>query len=600
MRHPRLKKIVLAALFWAAPLLYADEVVQCLSIFPESVCGLASLCGGLDPDMPEPPQGGQLVIGEVGYFDTFFPLTLKGDPAAGLGLVHASLFQHCSEQTGVFYPSVAREARLGQDRITFVLRDEACFSDGSPVTPEDVIATFEVMIKNHIPMPGYYNDVLKVEKTADHEVTFHLRPQASKEAMILVSSITVFSKKFLTNTDVEKNPLALPMGAGPYRVKSFVPGRSIIYEKIKNWWGKKLDIHRGSYNFQYIIYEYFRDKSILFEAFKAGKVDVLPENMAKNWALNYRFPSVKRGDVKKLETPHKRAVGHQAFIFNTRRDLFRDERVRKALSLMLDFDWMNKNLFYGSYRRTTSFFENTPFAARGLPSQEEQQILTSLNMPLPEHILDQPIESFVSSALSPRERVKKALELLGQGGWHLKKGQLYNAKGQPFVFTFLMTGTQLEKVALAFQRSLRKIGVTMQIRVMDTSQYAQRVRKQNFDMISGSMSYSDTPGNELVATCGSASADQPNTLNVSGMKDPAIDAVIEKVLGAQTLKDLTLYAHVLDRLIVARHYGIPNWYLSKTLYAYWNRFGRPHKASPNGENILQWWEVKPRGALGAY
>ncbi len=546
-----------------------------LTVFPDQ--------GHQDPSLSFPyvntqaPKKGNITFGGAGSFNTFDPFNIQMQCAAGIdSLMYVTLFKGSPEEASVRYPYLAESVKILSGKegapkvVEFLIREGALFHDGTPITAEDVKFSFDHLRKSLSVFRGYYHAVDKAIAVDSRRIRFILKEGAAKEVPLILSELTVFSKKFFTNSNLTKEPLKIPLGNGPYKIEKFQAGNSIRYARVKDWWGENLPVNKGFYNFDTITYQYFQTEEVVFEAFKKGIVDVFTETVANRWVKGYDFPAVKEGRIKKEEIDVKGATGHPGFIFNTRRPLFRDLRVRKALSLMLDFQALNKDLFNNSYTRVTSLFNNTQAQAKGLPSEAEMTIIASLKHPVPEEIKTTPAEEFtlfklgsskadlhVSKSTSntpstdPKnpqesedklgidERRRQALELLSQAGWTLKKGVLTHKDGRPFHFSILANGHIFDKVFQRLKASLASIGITMTIDMIDTMNHAQFVKKIksfSFDMTYGAFSVSgDIPGNELTSYLGSQAADDPKfSHNLAGVKNPLVDELIHKILQCQT------------------------------------------------------------------
>ena len=559
---------------------------------------------------PDAPQGGSLFLGAHGTFDSFYPFFIKGTSVSGISplhdsLVFATLFKHSEEELDVAYAYIAEKIDINKDRteITFFLRKNAVFQDNSPIRPEDVIFSFNFLLNKGLPLyKSYYRAVDQVKKTGDHQVTFFIKPGAAREIPIIISEIPILSEKFFTSHDVEKNLLIPPIGSGPYRVSDFQPGRFVRYEKVENWWAKDVPALKGAFNFRFITYEYFSDTSALFEAFKSGEIDFRSEGIAKNWENSYDFPAVQQGKIKKETYLHHMPFSYQPFILNLRNPLFQDLRVRKAIEIVFDFDWLNKTLFFNRYQRSLSFFGNTPFAAKSVPSEEEKQVLESwknqmskeFSHYIPEEIFTTPIEDFTVFKLPPKEKIKLALGLLQQAGWNLKNGKLYHPKHGFFKFTFLLKDQSNEKISQNFKRMLVPLGMHVDIRYVDPSQYINNLQNFKFDATRIPMTGSAIPGYELKGDFGSAAAKIPGSHNIAGIQNPFIDQLIEKIVKAHTLKEIVLYSHILDRLLFSNYYTIPGWTCPSVWFAYWDRFGKPKEKPNDGIGLFYWWEKKPK------
>lgn len=549
---------------------------------------------------PQAPQGGELVLGAMGTFDSFNPYILKGDAAAGLSalgsdLLHASLFRSSGDEHNSSYGYVAEGVSLSPDRqqITFLIRKEATFHDGSPMRPEDVIFTFQQLQQHGKPFfRTYYKAVERAEKTGPQAVTFFLKNAASQEMPAILGQMPILSEKFYRGGVFLKANLTPPLGSGPYRVEKILPGQSVTYQQVPHWWGRSVPALKGFYNFERIRYDYYRDPAVAFEAFKAGNID-LTLLSSKDWKTIQDFPAVKQGKIIAEVVPHQVPMGHIGFFFNTRKEIFKDPRVRQALGMVLDFEWINKNLMFSTYQRTYSYFSNTTLAAKGLPSPEELTVLTSFKAELPEAVFTQPIESFVNTQQGKgREEKRTALALLKQAGWGLKEGHLTHLQtGKPFVFEFLsLAGSPVEKIIEAYQRSLKEmLGIDMKVRMVDPSQYELLVKNFDFDMIFSIFPGSTHPGNELWNYLGAAQALQKGSDNIAGIQNPVVDRLIQYIIDAPNEETLRLYTRVLDRVLMASFYTVPGWHAASFRMAYWHKFGQPQQRPLSGFDDMTWW-----------
>ena len=440
---------------------------------------------------------------------------------------------------------------------------------------------------------SYYKDVSRVEKTSDHAAKFHLSDTKSLELPSILGQLAVLSKKFFSVHDFSKTLVTPAPSSGPYRILKTDFGRRIIFERVKNWWGEELPSQRGQHNFDRIVIDYYRDSTSMFEAFKAGKADFRYENSAKQWATGYTFDAVKNGLVKKELTTHKSPQPTQGFAFNLRRSIFSDWRVRKAISNMYDFTWLNKNVFYNQYIRSQSFFPNSPFSQTGIPTGDELTLLTAFKDKLRADIFMSPITLLIhKDATETRKIRKQSLALLAEAGWHLVNGKLVNAATKkPFTFEFLGADPSGEKIALHFKRCLAEIGIDMKVRTIDVGSYTERVESYDYDMVGMIIGQSITPGNEQRTYWGTKAADLKGGQNYTGIKDPVIDILCEKIAGAPDFEALTTATKALDRILMASYIMIPHYYRSEIASAYWDRFGKPqtHPAYYPLPYTSAWW-----------
>lgn len=547
---------------------------------------------------PKAPKGGQLTVSGLGAFDSLNPFIIKGTPAAGLTLIYPSLFyvtltQHSFDEPSVEYGYAAETIDLADDKmsVTFTLRPGITFHDGSPITPEDVIFSFNTLIKKGNPLyRNYYADVKSVTKTNDRGVRFEFKHNQNKELPVILGQFPIFSKKYYEKHEFDKSSLTMPLGNGPYKIKEVDPGRSITYEHVKNWWGEKLPINVGRYNFDRIQYKYFRDPDVAFESFKSGEYDIRSENRISKWMIGYNFPAAKEGKVIKLEVPIQNVGIMQALIMNTRRDLFKDRRVREAINEVLDFEWVNKNLFYNQYNRTNSYFWGTELASSGNITSAEKDILEPFKDKLSPEVLNQP---FKVSARSDRQNLKKAAKLLAEAGWVVKDGVLINKQTkQPFEFEILLQSPDIVKALQGFVTNLKHLGITAKFRIVDTAQYNLRENDFDYDMIVHVLGQSISPGNEQREFWSSKAADIKGTRNFAGIKDPVVDALVEQVIDASSRQDLIDHVHALDRVLLWGYYVVPLWYSNVQRMAYWDKLDHPPTFPKYNFDIEAFWDKK--------
>lgn len=544
---------------------------------------------------PNAPKGGVLRQASFGSFDTFNPFTIKGNSAPGTGLIFDTLMSSSADEPFSEYGLLAESVEVPKDRswVAFTLNPKARFSDGSPVLAEDVVFTFEMLRDKGVPQYRYYyGNVDKATATDDRRVLFTFKQGSNKELPLILGQMPVLSKKDWQNKDFEATTLQMPLGSGPYRLKSFEVNRYIVYERNPEYWGADLPVNKGQYNFDEIRYDIYRDTAVAVEAFKAGAYDVRVENEAKKWATAYDVPALKDGRLIRRSFTHGLPSGMQGFVMNTRRAIFADPKVREAMQYVLDFDWLNDRLFYGSYHRTTSYFDNSELAAKGLPDKAQMALLKPFEDKLDKRVFSNPVFVPKLDSLNPRPQLLKALELLSMAGWHVKQGVLQNDKGQLFEFEILLDSSGAaawERIALPFVRNLKKIGINARIRVMDALQYKNRLDHFDFDMFVMVWGQSLSPGNEQRYFWGSDAAKQEGSYNFAGIQNPAVDALIERIIAADTREDLVTATRALDRVLMWGFYVIPQWYTNETRVVYWNKFGMPKAQPMHGISLMTWW-----------
>ena len=549
---------------------------------------------------PDAPKGGDLHLAALGTFDTVNPFTLKGVAADGVGYVFETLMVRSLDEPFSQYGWVAESVTVAADRssVSFKLRPQARFHDGTPITPEDVVFSFEVLRdKGHPYYRSYYKDVTKVEKTGPQEVRFTFRSTTNAELPMIVGELPILSKKDWAGKDFSATTLDQIEGSGPYKIENLVQGRSISYARVKDYWAADLPVNKGRFNFDRIAYDYYRDTTVVLEALFAGRYDYRFENVAKNWALAYKASVVDRGLIKKQEIKNELPAGMQAFIMNSRRPLFHDRRVREALGYAFDFEWSNKNFAYGAYSRTNSYFENSELAAKGLPSASELKLLDSYRSKIPDEIFTKEFSLPKTDGNGDnRDNLRKAAELLRAAGWELRNGVLTDTQGQAFAFEIIENDPMFERWIQPFLRNLERLGIKADFRVIDTAQYKNRTDNFDFDMTVGVFPESLSPGNEQYDMWGSAKADAKGSRNLIGVHDPVVDALIDKIVHAPSRDDLVTASRALDRVLLWQYYVIPHWYIGTYRLAYWDKFGQPAIAPKYGLSVEDSWWVDPAKA----
>lgn len=550
---------------------------------------------------PNAPKGGAIRISSIGTFDNFNPYTITGVPAAGSGFVFESLMTSSEDEAFTEYGLLAESIEMPEDRswVAFTLRQGARWHDGKPVTVDDVIFSLETLKTQGRPFfRFYYGNVAKAEKVSSRKVRFTFTATKNRELPLIIGQLPILPKHFFAGRDFKNSILEPIPGSGPYKISGFEPGRSVTYARVRDYWGQNLAVNKGRYNADQIRIDYYRDATVALEAFKAGEYDFRQENTSKVWATGYNSPAFRNGLYKKETIKNEIPTGMQAFAFNTRRPLFKDPRVRQALAFAFDFEWTNKNLFYGQYARTESFFSNSELASTGLPSEAELKILEPLRAQLP-------TEVFTKSYRPPstdgqraiRGNLRQAVKLLKQAGWIIKDQKLVNAtSGKPFSFETLLVSPAFERIVLPFKKNLERLGIDMRVRTVDTAQYRKRTDDFDFDMVIQSFGQSLSPGNEQRDFWGSSAADRPGGRNIIGIKDPAIDKLIELVISAPDRESLVTRTRALDRALLWNHYVIPQWHIQTFRVAYWDKFGRPATTPKYGLGFDSWWVDPAREA----
>ncbi len=543
---------------------------------------------------PNAPKGGELRNYAIGTYDTLNPFTLKGIPAAGLGNLYDTLMTSSADEPYTEYGLLAEAAEVPADNswVVFILRSEARWHDGRPITADDVIFSFETLkTKGHPQYRFYYASVKEAVKVGTRKVKFVFTEGQNRELPHIIGQLPVLPKHYWQDREFDKTTLEKPLGSGPYRIAQMAIGRSITYERDPQYWGRDLPVIRGLYNFNRIRFEYYRDTTVALQAFLAGRYDFRLENTAKEWATAYNTPAVRKGLIHKEEIPHSRPQGMQGFVFNIRKPIFQDSRVRQALAYAFDFEWSNKNLFYGQYARTKSYFANSELAAVGLPGPQELEVLEPLKGQIPEEVFHQEYHPPMADGSGYiRKQLGQAFKLLKQAGWAIENGKLVNEQTrQPFTFEILLSSPNWERITLPFIKNLVHLGINAHLRTVDSAQYQQRIEEFDFDMVVDVFPQSSSPGNEQREFWGSAAADQPGSRNTIGIKSPAVNRLIDLIIAAPDRDSLIARTRALDRVLLWGHYVIPHWHLRHFRVAYWDKLSRPEANPPYNLPLDAWW-----------
>lgn len=585
--------------------------VHALALYGEPKLGPGEGFGYVNPSAP---KGGTLRL-EAGAptFDSLNSFSVKGIPAAGLtylgtnGLFIEGLTESNEDEPFSQYCLLCETMEVAEDNtwIEYTLRREARFHDGAAVTPEDIVATFTVLLEKGLPTYKlYWGDVAKVEKTGPMKVRFNFKNGDNVELPMIIGQVPILQKAFWEAHDLTASTLDVPISTGPYRIAGFEPGRFIIYKRDPNYWGKDLPITRGTYNFDEIRFEYFRDDTVTFEAFKSGAFDLHFENTARRWATGYDFPAITDGRVKKLDVSVGIPMSAQGFVYNLRRAKFTDRRVRQALNYAFDFESLNKTIFYEQYTRLRSYWQSSDLEATGLPSREELALLEPFRGKIPDEVFAQ---AFTQPATggdgNPRDNLLKARELLSAAGWEIVNGQLINkTTKEPFTFEMLVVSASLERVILPWLQNLEKLGIKGTLRVIDASQIVNRVNDYDFDVLFSGIRNSLSPGNEQDEYWGSAAAGRPGSRNIGGVKDPAVDALIAAVVKAPDRASLATAAHALDRVLAWNYFTTLHYGPATDRYAYWTKLQHPDRfpvqgmPGPGGGTVASIWWMNPAAA----
>jgi microcin C transport system substrate-binding protein len=561
------------------------------------------------------PKGGTARQIAIGTFDNFnlVVAAVKGDLVAGITLIYDTLLASSLDEVASAYGLVGEAVRYPADFswASYRLRAEAKWHDGTPVTTDDVIFSFEASKKYSPQLAAYYRHVAKLEKTGDDQVTFTFDSPGNRELPQIVGELFVLPKRWWEGTgpdgkkrNIADTTLEPPLGSGPYRIKSFSAGREIVYERVPDYWARNLAVAIGRDNFDELKYEYFRDTTVALQAFKADTIDWQIENSAKNWATEYNFPAVTEKRVVLEQFPIKSVGVMQAFAFNIRRDKFKDPRLRLAFNYAFDFDEMNKQIFFGQYTRIASYFQGTDLAATGLPSGRELELLQTVRDSVPPELFTTPYSNPVGgSPEAIRNNLRQAVLLLRQAGYEIRNQRLVEAQtGEPYAVEFLVSDPSFERIVLFYKPALDRLGISATVRTIDDAQYQNRLTNFDFDIIINAWQESISPGNEQRGYWGSQAADQPGSFNLIGIKNPAVDAMIDQVIFAKSRADLVAAAKALDRVLLWNHYVVPQWTYPYVRSARWDRFGRPDAMPEYGQDAfptIWWWDAAKAARTGA-
>jgi microcin C transport system substrate-binding protein len=561
---------------------------------------------------PDAPKGGVARMISIGTFDNFNVAVagIKGSLAPAAAQIYETLMERAQDEVATEYGLLAEAASHPDDFawVVYRLRKEARWHDGKPVTPEDVIFSLE-QLKTLSPMySSYYRHVSKAEKIGEREVKFTFDSPGNRELPHIVGELTVFPKHYWEGTDsagrkrdISQTTLEPPLGSGPYRIKDFVAGRSLVLERVKDYWGAKLPVQVGLNNFDELRFEFFRDNTVALEAFKADQVDWIAENSAKQWATAYDFPAMAEKKTIKEEFPVKDSGRMQAFVLNLRRAQFKDARLRRAFNFAFDFEEMNKQLFFGQYKRISSYFYGTELACSGLPQGEELAILETVRDKVPPEVFTAPYENPVGgNPEAVRANLRESMRLLKEAGYEIKDRKLVDAAGNPITVEILVDDPGFERIALFFKPSLERIGVTTSIRVVDAAQYENRLRSFDFDVVTHTWPESLSPGNEQREYWGSQAADIPGSQNLTGIKNPAVDALVDRIIFARSRSELVAATRALDRVLLWNFYVVPQYTYPYSRYARWDRFSHAPlpKYARSGLPTLWWFDAEKAARIG--
>ena len=542
---------------------------------------------------PDAPKGGVIRQGARGTFDSFNSWIDKGT-AVSPGSTE-TLMTQSQDEAFTMYCLLCEEIEYPEDRswITFHLHPQARWHDDVPVTPEDVVWSFDTLMEKGQPFYRfYYADVVEVVKVGERAVRFRFKNAGNRELPLIVGDMPILPRHYWEQEDRDftKTTLDPPLGSGPYRIRDFDAGRYYVLERVENYWGRDLGVHRGLDNFDIMRVDFFRDRIPIRLALKAGEIDYYYENTAKSWATEFNIPAVDSGWLVKETVRHSAPEGMQAFVMNLRRSKFQDIRIRQAISMAFDFNWTNQKIFYDQYTRSESFFSNSELASSGIPEGAELQILDSYRDQLPAELFEQPFEVPATDGSGwSRENLLKALDLIRQTGWTMENGRLVDSGGEPMTIEFLLYSSSFERLILPYVANLKRLGIDMNVRIVDTGQYVNRLRSFDFDMIVGGWGQSETPGNEQREYWSCAAADRAGSRNTAGICHPVIDDLIRRLIVAKDREELITLTRALDRVLLWQHFVVPNWHLPADRILWWDRFDRPDIPLRNGVSLSRWW-----------
>lgn len=558
---------------------------------------------------PDAPKGGTLKVMAFGTFDTLNPYTFKGtSPVSTPNFLQYGvneLNETLMAGTGQYAPSgdeptssyglIAQSVEYNETRswVVFNLRPEARFHDGTPITASDVAFSYNLLRKEgHPQYRTHLQEVQRVDILGPKRIRFVFKRSGNPLLILRLGELPVLPEHYWAKRDFKATTFEPPLGSGPYRISKVTPGRQVVFEHVKNWWGANLPVNRGKYNFDRVEVEFYRDSDVAFEAFKAAEFDIYIEHQAKNWANGYNFPAVRRGDVIKAQIPHHIPIQTQGLFMNSRRSTFNQTKVREAMGLMFDFEWANRALFNGAYQRATSFYPNSDFSASGIPQGHEWLMLSPWRTQLPPELFTQAFRLPQTEGRGiPRQTLRRALSLLAESGWKLSGQRLLNADGKPLTFEILLVNPNLERILQPYVENLASIGIAARLRTVDRAQYKQRLDQFDFDMILMTLDQTLSPGLEQWQYFHSSQANVKGSKNYAGVANPVVDQLLEKLLAAQTREEQLAAGRALDRVLLWQYYSIPNWYLNYHRLAYRNRFAFV-TTPPYNLGLSAWW-LKP-------
>lgn len=550
---------------------------------------------------PDAPKYGKVTYGQVGTYDNFNRFASRGVPAAASGELYDTLMFSPNDEIDSYYPLIAQKVRYSDDYswLELDINPAARFHDGKPITAHDVAFTFDKFMSEGVPQYRiYYQDIKSVTAINDLTVRIEMATPNREKMFSFAQGTRVLPKHFWSDKSLSEPLSTPPVGSAAYKITDYKPGQSVTYSLVDDYWAADLPVSVGRKNFKQVQYDYYRDDTVMLEAFKAGEFDFRLESSAKFWANSYTGVNFDKGYITKQEILHQKPESTQAFVFNTQRDVFRDPRVREALNYAMDFEWMNKNMFYSQYSRTRSYFQNTDYEAKGVPSEAEQKILAPFKDKLPERVFTEEYQPPVTDGSGRiRTQMRTAFALLKEAGWELKNKVMTNSEtGQPMAFELLIYSPTTERIAIPVQKNLQSMGIDMKIRTVDTTQYIKRLRDRDFDMVSSSYSANPYPSPDLMIIWNSNYID--STYNTAGVTDPVVDFLTMEIAKNQQNPDVLLsLGRALDRVLQWNFYIIPQWYVSKYRVAMWDKFERPEILPKYDLGVDTWWVSESKAAL---
>lgn len=541
---------------------------------------------------PDAPKGGAFKQASIGSFDSLNPFIVKGNAATGIGRIYDTLLQQSTDEPFSLYGLIASQVKVADDfsSVSFLINSAARFQDGEPITANDVKFSFDLLMNEGAPhFKTYYSGVDSVTVDSKQQVTFHFKEIGNRELPLIIGQIPIFPAHFWENKDFSKSGLTIPLGSGPYKIESFKGGKQIVFQRVEDYWAKDIAVNKGRHNFDRIIIDYYRDDAVAFEAFKSGAFDYRLESSSKRWSTGYVGEQFRTGKIITEKLEDQNPQGMQGFWFNLRKDKFKDPKVREAISLLFDFEWANKTLFYDAYTRIDSFYSGSELSTQKEISDAERDILLPYQSQLSQAVFKPLQENKTSGNGNVRLQMRKAVQLLSEAGYELKNSKMQNKQGEQLSFEFLLYSKDFERVVHPFRRNLQRIGINTNIRLVDVSQFINRLNNFDFDMLSLRKGQSISPGNEQASFWGCDTANDVGTSNWAGVCLPVIDALTKQVIMATTREELVNTTKALDRVLLSEHIVIPQWYLPAYRIAYWDKFSRPETSPHYDLGLDTWW-----------